>query len=178
MSRYISRNDFAPNLSGTGVEIGVDRGLFSEYLLENSRLSCLYSIDPWSPDYPGFSDMAGALSAYAETALRLHRFGKRSVLVRAAAESVVDAFNPESLDFVYIDSAHTYEDTRLQLNLWYPKVKSGSLFAGHDYVNGPQVKQAVDEFVAERGLSLETTVDDKILPEFCVNSWFFFKPEI
>ena len=33
-----------------GVEVGVAKGEFSEYLLKNSNLDILYSIDAWSND--------------------------------------------------------------------------------------------------------------------------------
>lgn len=53
-----------------------------------------------------------------------------------------------SLDFVFIDAAHDYENVKNDIELWYPKVKSGGVLAGHDYE--PTWKgliQAVDEFI-------------------------------
>lgn len=53
-------------------------------------------------------------------------------------------FTDESLDFVYIDASHEYENVKEDLIHWYPKVKRGGVIAGHDY--GAGVKKAVDEF--------------------------------
>jgi hypothetical protein len=40
----------------------------------------------------------------------------------------------ESLDFVYIDANHKYDAVKKDLELWYPKVRKGGVFAGHDYL--------------------------------------------
>jgi predicted O-methyltransferase YrrM len=55
-------------------------------------------------------------------------------------------FDDNSLEFVFLDAEHLYDDVLQDLNLWYPKVRSGGIIAGHDYYAGTQVKQAVDEF--------------------------------
>jgi predicted O-methyltransferase YrrM len=54
-------------------------------------------------------------------------------------------YKDKSLDFVFLDAGHTYEDVMNDLISWYPKVKSGGAIAGHDY-QGEGVKKAVDEF--------------------------------
>lgn len=55
-------------------------------------------------------------------------------------------FADESLDFVFIDASHDYENVMQDLKAWYPKVKQGGVFAGHDYPGWAGVKQAVDEY--------------------------------
>lgn len=42
-----------------------------------------------------------------------------------------------SLDFVFIDADHTYESVLADIDAWLPKVRSGGILAGHDYVNAP-----------------------------------------
>jgi cephalosporin hydroxylase len=67
-----------------------------------------------------------------------------------------------SLDFVFIDASHDYENVKKDLEAWYPKVKSGGIFAGHDYVDvWKGVIQAVDEFLEKKKYSLN------IKSEFC-----------
>lgn len=57
-----------------------------------------------------------------------------------------------SLDMVFIDACHYYEEVRKDLENWYPKVKLGGIFAGHDYwpPHWPGVKQAVDDVLREQ----------------------------
>lgn len=53
------------------------------------------------------------------------------------------------LDVLSIDSSHTYEDTKHEINKYFPYLKHGGLLLLHDY-NVPTVgvKQAVDEYFA------------------------------
>ena len=78
-------------------------------------------------------------------------------------------FKDNSLDFVFIDASHEYEDVRNDIFAWYPKVKPGGIIAGHDYYHEeydwfPGVKQAVNELLT-----------DFIVEEKC---WIHHKPDI
>jgi hypothetical protein len=69
-----------------------------------------------------------------------------------AARQVPD----ESLDFVFIDAIHLYEDARADIAAWLPKLRSGGVLAGHDYT--PQfrgVMRAVDEAIPTRALHVD-----------------------
>lgn len=58
-----------------------------------------------------------------------------------------------SVDFLFIDAAHTYEAVKADLTAWWPKMKPGATFAGHDYVpQWPGVVQAVNEFSERVGV--------------------------
>jgi predicted O-methyltransferase YrrM len=50
-----------------------------------------------------------------------------------------------SLDFVFIDASHEYQDVLDDIMVWLPKVKVGGIIAGHDY-EYYQVNNAVHEF--------------------------------
>lgn len=60
-------------------------------------------------------------------------------------------FEDNSIDFLFIDTDHTYEHVSKELKAWYPKVKKGGIIAGHDYntSGGGGVVDAVDEFFYE-----------------------------
>jgi hypothetical protein len=60
-------------------------------------------------------------------------------------------FKDESIDCVFIDASHSYEDVKNDIKYWYPKIKKSGIIAGHDYVPGhPEsdigVVKAVNEF--------------------------------
>jgi SAM-dependent methyltransferase len=63
-----------------------------------------------------------------------------------SAESAAD-FADESLDFIHIDAAHDYDSVVKDLAAWYPKLKPGGIFSGHDYP-WHEVKKAVGEHAA------------------------------
>lgn len=55
-------------------------------------------------------------------------------------------FEDESIDFLFIDACHEYEQVARDIKNWLPKMKPNSVFAGHDYWSSfPGVMQAVYE---------------------------------
>jgi len=59
-------------------------------------------------------------------------------------------FEDKTLDFVFIDADHVYENVKKDILAWLPKVKSGGTIAGHDYVSyHPGVIQAVNEIFGD-----------------------------
>ena len=53
-------------------------------------------------------------------------------------------FEDNSLDFVYIDACHQYDDVVEDIKLWEPKVRPGGWIGGHDFADWKiEVKNAV-----------------------------------
>ena len=156
-------------LTGAGVEIGVKEGKFSRVLLK-SDLSTIYLIDPWL-----HYECGNATVPQEEHDRRYEAVLKefmiptnppRVLVIRATSVDGTQHFKDGSLDFVYIDADHRYKYIKEDLAAWYPKVKSGGIFAGHDYLNIKvphivEVKRAVDEFVEEKGLDLNVTEEPR-----------------
>lgn len=174
-----------------GVEIGVDLGWFSEFLLNSGHFKTLYSIDDWNHTKLDCIDENGeylnwdAEINYNHTINLLSKFNESSVIIRKTSANAVLDFDDNSLDFVFLDANHTYDYVKKDLNNWYIKVKPGGMFCGHDYFNGTivipdgalthlfGVKRAVDEFVEEKSLKLLLIEEYESDP-----SWLIFKPEI
>lgn len=164
---------------GVGVEIGVCRGHFSDIILKHTKLKRLYSIDPWSrPESEPLDDAhTSTVNMYLDTLRLLSKHGERSVVYRARSEEAIAMFDDASLDFVYIDGDHRYEAVQLDISLWWPKLKPGGIFAGHDYSgNCHGVMRAVDEFFRANELKLYMTEIDEV-NLWTVRSWFTIKPE-
>ena len=129
-------------LNGYGAELGVARGFFSTTLLKTSKLKILFSIDRWNDrhDYKEYLQASKVLSSFRE----------RSVIIKLPFEEAVHLFANESFDFIYIDGyAHTGQDEGRILREWWPKVKVGGIFAGHDYSPAwPKTIEEVDKFEA------------------------------
>ena len=72
-----------------------------------------------------------------------------------------------SIDFLFVDGSHEYEDVKKDLVAWFPKVKEVGIMAGHDYTGDwKSVRRAVDEFGLEYNL--------KVSP-ISVGSWIIKK---
>lgn len=50
------------------------------------------------------------------------------------SEEAVSLFDDGIFDAVYIDACHDYEFVKQDIELWMPKVKSGGILCGHDYI--------------------------------------------
>lgn len=162
------------------VEVGVFRGEFAEALMEffertTTPVEQYTLVDPWTArplGVPGGSvygetDDSGPRVTQAEHASRLHESTKRLALRWSGkmrflqTDSMTAARwlrgDGERFDFVFIDARHDYDSVWEDLIAWWPLLKVGGLFAGHDYVLHDQsdvlgVKRAVDEFAWALGL--------------------------
>jgi hypothetical protein len=158
----------------TCVEVGVQDGIFSTEILRR-KPKMLFLVDPWvhqPPEiYPERSNRSE--SEFAVTYQKiLDKFAKHRNITILREFSIKAAKQiKQKLDFVYIDAIHTYESCSADIRAWYPKLRNGGWLAGHDYTNYRGVRQAVDEFVAEKKLD-----DLRKTSEKCAASWFLQKP--
>jgi hypothetical protein len=68
--------------------------------------------------------------------------------IRLPSLEAAKKYEERSLDFVFIDAAHDYENVRADILAWRSKVKVGGHLGGHDFIlNFPGVIQAVNELV-------------------------------
>ena len=119
-----------------GVEIGVFKGQFSKAILSGWG-GTLYMVDPWRPlgdEYLDSSNHKLHATAYSDTMQSIQGMEDRAIMVRALSSQAVHMFADNSLDYVYIDGNHAYDWVKQDLELWWPKLKSGGLMAGHDYL--------------------------------------------
>jgi hypothetical protein len=171
-------------LLGTGAEIGVKVGNYSDLLLRTWLGRKLISIDPWLEADPAeYADTANVPQGmqdgfYADACARLARHGERSEIWRMTSAEGAARVTEASLDFAYIDARHDYDSVLEDVELWFPKLRAGGVLAGHDYVDGefPQgrfeVKRAVDEFFGKRALPVLST--GTLPPRF--PSWIVLVP--
>lgn len=163
-------------LNGVGVEVGAGSGYYSSVLLRDSRLRRLFSVDPWGKglsEDPLFQNMLEC-DWYLECVKELSQFGLRSVVLRMLSVEAASLFLNESLDFCYIDANHDQFQVLEDLQVWWPKVRSGGILAGHDYTGIHWgVKIAVDTFFAEQ--TIHTTVEDEVFEGSVVRSWLVEK---
>ncbi|MEW6303163.1 MAG: class I SAM-dependent methyltransferase [Verrucomicrobiota bacterium] len=165
-------------LLGTGVEVGVFEGSFSNYLLTHWRGQKLISVDPWRMFGPEYEDMCNREQTemdrlFERTKTLLSAHGPRSEVWRMTGVEAAAKIKDGSLDFVYIDAQHHEEAVAEDVRQWFPKLRPGGLLAGHDYLDGEfsygrfGVKTAVDRFIKEQGLSLHVTTGEASPTWFC-----------
>jgi hypothetical protein len=67
--------------------------------------------------------------------------------IRSLSHLAATRYQDASLDFVFLDACHQYEQVKQDILAYLPKVKSGGFIGGHDYNKGsyPGVVRAVNE---------------------------------
>ena len=134
------------------VEVGVWKGKSSAFMgveIINSKKKIeFYAVDhfqgsPEHQDEPEIKSMTLKEECYKnlEPVMGIVRMLPIPSLTAAAM------FTDNSIDFVYIDGSHEYDDLKADILAWGPKVKNGGIIAGDDYGIGvhPDVKRVVDE---------------------------------
>lgn len=123
----------------TGVEVGVNRGEFSHWLLQELSISTLYSVDIWreykAHDANSRDDFMASV-VMRDAAERLAQFEDRSVMIRASSVKAASILSNMKFDFVYIDAGHEYEQVLEDLQAWFPLMKNGGIICGDDFVDG------------------------------------------
>jgi len=77
---------------------------------------------------------------------------ERIELFRGDSEEACLTQQDGSLDFVFIDAIHLYENVLADIDAWWPKVRSGGILAGDDYNDQfSGVVKAVNERFEETG---------------------------
>jgi predicted O-methyltransferase YrrM len=150
-----------------GCEIGVCHGFTTEYFLKNiPNIKKIYAIDP----YPTFIDWSGVRLTEERQQETKNRCAKRLSsysnveLVYSTSSDFVNNIKDNELDFIFIDGDHSYEATLEDIKNYWPKVKIGGVFAGHDiYLSS--VKRAIQEFFKNKQIN------------FLENSAWFLKKE-
>ena len=111
----------------TFVEVGVWKGKSAAYMCveiaRSKKHIRFYCVDSWEDQdiYHTFVTNMKPVEVYY-TPVRL-----------SSVEASERLFANKSLDFVFIDSDHSYDTTIQELLAWTPKIKPGGILAGHDY---------------------------------------------
>ncbi len=166
MSIPKTRADLAIRVPDDGlmIELGVAAGRFAEQLMLANPRARYLGVDRWS-DHHDDAEMFGAQE-------RMAKAGALWGTLRATFEQAAKEIPDGAADLIYIDGyAHTGQEGGKTLDDWWPKLKSGGTFAGHDYCGEyHQTVTAVDAFIAKHGLELNLIHDSKY------PSWWTVKP--
>jgi hypothetical protein len=138
--------------SSTFVEVGSWKGKSSAYMateITNSKKQIkFFCIDTWegSKEHKHLPETNTLYEIFIQNMKPLQEFYTPIKLPSLIASQ---KFEDESIDFLFLDGSHEYQDVKEDIAAWWPKIKKGGVFAGHDYHQNPEwggVKKAVDEF--------------------------------
>jgi predicted O-methyltransferase YrrM len=87
----------------------------------------LYCIDPW----------VGSWYFAFLTNVRIFDLEGTVVPIRSASAPAASLFDDGSLDAVFVDGSHIYEDVLADIDAYLPKVRKGGVIFGHDLLDLP-----------------------------------------
>ena len=130
------------------VEVGSWKGMSSVYIaveIINSKKNIKFDcIDLWGT-VPGkiYANEKGLYDTFIKNIEPVKHIINPIISNSWEAASL---YEDHSLDFVWLDAGHGYQDVKKDIAAWYPKVKIGGTIAGHDFTTAPGVSQAVGEY--------------------------------
>ena len=143
------------------IEIGCDIGDTTQFLLDSNPSLELVGIDPYENyvDWNG-NNLNEREQVYNRFVERLKGYVNRFSLYRKYSDDIHQILGDESFDLIFIDGLHEYNQLTKDCANYYPKLKEGGIFAGHDYNAIAGVRQAADEFAAKVGREIHITECD------------------
>lgn len=140
------------------VNVGTYKGkslsLMLDYVEKSEKNIKVYTVDDWSDILYGDNgqDIRSIFSENLSTDIDKFEF------IDSDTCKASDLFDDNSIDFVFLDTKHSFDHVIRETNCWIPKIKKGGIISGHDY-HWDDVKRAVDSLI-------------KNVDSFTSNEWF------
>jgi hypothetical protein len=126
-----------------GAELGVFTGLFSSLLAKEEKIARVSFVDPWwkafgdhYPDWGVYTDF-GRVSTRKAFDVARNRISRSALPNRfvevASSYAWLKSQQDKSLDWVYLDSTHSYEGTKRELELLDRKINDTGMILGDDW---------------------------------------------
>lgn len=138
----------------TFVEVGAWLGKSAAYMAKEIKRTLkpvrFYAVDTWqgTPNEPAMAESLAANNGDVFPVFRKNmlRAGVSDFVapIRKTSVEAANDFPDGSCRFVFIDADHSYEAVKADIQAWWPKVKPGGMFAGHDIAECG-VRRAVEE---------------------------------
>jgi predicted O-methyltransferase YrrM len=120
------------------VEIGSWKGRSAAYMaveIHNSNKKIKFDcVDTWKGSIEHVDDIfVQEDTLYSEFLKNIEPVKHIINPIRMLSLDACQIYPDNSLDFVYIDASHEYEDIKNDIINWLPKVKTGGIISGHDF---------------------------------------------
>ena len=131
------------HLSGAAAELGVKDGRFTKEILKGWQQCSEYvQVDLWQPrsNYDDLANMNQSMhhtfriaAKHAMSDMVNLRYAGRGTQCHKSTSACAQQFPDNHFDFIYVDARHDRLGVLEDLHMWWPKLKSGGVMAGHDY---------------------------------------------
>lgn len=116
---------------GIVAEVGVAEGDFSQQILDITDPKKLHLIDAWQ-------NKRYSRSMYEEVKIKFKKeIESDRIKIHKALSTSTGAYFPDHyFDWIYLDTDHSYETTKEELEIFRKKVKRNGIISGHDFTKG------------------------------------------
>jgi len=157
-----------------GLELGIGNGTSFCSLLQNCpNIKTLYGVDSWKPYKDYIKDVYDGkpsnlyqdekdIEFWKVTAYQYIKhsgFKEKAIILEKDSNDALNDIPNNYLDFIFLDAHLTYEQIQNDLRVWYPKVKKGGLYTGHDWLSDI-VQKAVLDFRKEFNINSYMSIFD------------------
>jgi len=152
---WIKDNDFR-----SMAEIGVAEGWTAGPVMEACDLDLYIMVEPSLVDC---NEVLYDVMKRTDVVDEFRRTLKPTALMRMHSTTAARYIADGSLDIVYIDAEHNYDNVKADIIAWIPKVRLGGILCGHDYDptgNFTGLIQAVHEMLGGISLTSDSSGGD------------------
>ena len=135
--------------NGLAIEVGTWKGGSAAIIGEicrqrNGRLIC---IDLFNHDLHGKNEENGPNPDFMASVMK-NLEGLPITFMNGTSEDILHYLADDIADLIFIDGVHSMPGVKVDIEGYWSKLKTGGLYCGHDYGNGPcYVDKVVDEFL-------------------------------
>jgi hypothetical protein len=164
-------------LVGSGstiMEIGTFRGEFAADIIQAIHPAIFHLVDPWvgsvvSGDQDGSNSAAYSGEELFQLVSNKFKMVPGVVIHRGYSQQVVPSLQNSTFDAIYVDGDHGYDGCLQDLEMSWPKLRSGGWLMGHDIAMNYEkalhrytfgVQAAVRRFCAMNGVQLAAVALD------------------
>ena len=115
-----------------GAEVGVSSGRYSKVLFDSIKGLKLICVDPWK-EYDGLQRIPQKKVTEKHDICMRRLEGRNVEYMKMTGVEAVKLVPDYSLDFVYIDAAHHFDNVMTDIICWSKKVRPGGIVAGRNY---------------------------------------------
>jgi len=138
------------------IEIGCAYGNLAEYLLNNTTLEKLYSVDPYTayPQMPCVQTQDDYDLMFGYATEKLKKYKNKFELIRQRSEIAITYFLNKNINFIFLDGNHVFEEVKWEIEHYSKILKPNSILSGHDITVFEGVDKAVNEYKVKSGKEL------------------------
>jgi hypothetical protein len=159
------------------VEVGTWKGTSAAYLIveiinsgKNIKLDC---VDTWQGSEEHQAGLSHSDQHVIDGTLYNHFMENMKPVegkftpVRLPSVQAASMYSDASLDFVFLDAAHDYDNIKADIIAWLPKVKKGGWIGGHDYTWNEGIRRACDELLPDHYSDPSwNRIEQRYMPEY------------